>query len=90
MHKQAEVRAVAHDFENYFGWHYPPTFLFVAAALASLPYLAAAIVSLMTTLAAYVAAMRGILGRTGIFVALGFPWRCGTSPPGKTVSSPRR
>ncbi len=73
MHKSAEVRAVGHDFENYFGWHYPPPFLFVAAALAMLPYLAAAIVALAGTLAAYLAAMNGILGRTGIFVALGFP-----------------
>ena len=44
LHKAAEVRAVGHDFANYYGWHYPPTFLFVAAALATLPYLAAAIV----------------------------------------------
>ena len=74
VHKAAEVRAVGHDFEDYYGWHYPPTFLFVAAALATLPYLVAAIGSLAATLAAYVAAMAGILGgRTGIFVALGFP-----------------
>jgi hypothetical protein len=72
-HKQAEVRAIGHDFPDYYGWHYPPTFLFVAAALATLPFVAAAIVSLLATLAAYVAAMDGILGRTGIFVALGFP-----------------
>ena len=72
-HKQAEVRAIGHDFDDYYGWHYPPTFLFVAAALATLPFVAAAIVSLVATLAAYVAAMTGILGRTGIFVALGFP-----------------
>jgi arabinofuranan 3-O-arabinosyltransferase len=72
-HKQAEVRAIGHDFENYYGWHYPPTFFFVAAALATLPFLVAALVSLAATLAAYVAAMAGILGRTGIFVALGFP-----------------
>jgi arabinofuranan 3-O-arabinosyltransferase len=72
-HKQAEVRALGHDFADYYGWHYPPTFFFVAAALASLPFLAAALVSLLATLAAYVAAMAGILGRTGIFVALGFP-----------------
>jgi hypothetical protein len=72
-HKQAEVRAIDHDFENYYGWHYPPTFLFVAAALATLPFMMAALVSLAATLAAYVAAMAGILGRTGIFVALGFP-----------------
>jgi arabinofuranan 3-O-arabinosyltransferase len=72
-HKQAEVSAIGHDFDDYYGWHYPPTFLFIAAALATLPFVAAAIVSLVATLAAYVAAMTGILGRTGIFVALGFP-----------------
>jgi hypothetical protein len=73
-HKQAEVGAVGHDFENYYGWHYPPTFLFVAAALAVLPYLAAAFVWLVATLCAYAAAIAGILGwRTGALVAFGFP-----------------
>src|SRR5262249_15335950 len=51
LHKAAEVRAVGHDFANYYGWHYPPTFLFVAAALATLPYLASAITWLVATLA---------------------------------------
>jgi hypothetical protein len=73
VQKAAEVRAVGHDFDGYYPWPYPPTFLFVAAALATLPFLAAAIVSLLATLAVYVAAMRTILGSTGIFVALGFP-----------------
>jgi arabinofuranan 3-O-arabinosyltransferase len=74
LHKAAEQRAVGHDFANYYGWHYPPAFLFVAAGLATLPYLAAAIVWLVATLAVYVAALAGILGaRTGIFLALGFP-----------------
>jgi arabinofuranan 3-O-arabinosyltransferase len=73
-HKQAEVIALGHDFENYYGWHYPPTFLFVAAALATLPYLAAALVWLAATLCAYAVAIAGILGwRTGALVALGFP-----------------
>jgi glycosyl transferase family 87 len=73
-HKAAEVRAVGHDFANYYGWHYPPTFLFAAAALATLPYLTAALLWLAATLAAYAAALRGILGaRAGIFLALGFP-----------------
>ncbi len=72
-HKQAEIRVIGHDFAGYYGWHYPPTFLFVAAALATLPFVVAAIVSLAATLAVYVAALSGILGRTGIFVALGFP-----------------
>jgi arabinofuranan 3-O-arabinosyltransferase len=74
VHKQAEVRAVGHDFDNYYGWHYPPTFLFVAAALATMPYLAAALVWLGATLAVYAAALAAILGcRTGLAVAFGFP-----------------
>jgi arabinofuranan 3-O-arabinosyltransferase len=73
-HKVAEVRALGHDFENYYGWHYPPTFLFVAAALATLPFLVAALTWLAATLTAYAAAMSAILpGRTGILFALGFP-----------------
>jgi arabinofuranan 3-O-arabinosyltransferase len=67
------VRAVGYDFNGYYGWHYPPPAFFFAAALAMLPYLFAAAVWLIATLAAYVAAIGGILGRTGIFVALGFP-----------------
>jgi arabinofuranan 3-O-arabinosyltransferase len=74
LHKAAEVSTIGHDFENYYGWHYPPTFLFVAAALAVLPYLAAALLWLTATLCAYAAAVAGILGwRTGALVAFGFP-----------------
>jgi arabinofuranan 3-O-arabinosyltransferase len=78
LHKQAETRAIGHDFDDYYGWHYPPTFLFAAAALATLPYLTAMIVWLVATLAAYTAAMIGILGETlgrrgAACVALGFP-----------------
>ncbi len=73
-HRTVEVHAVGHDFDGYYGWHYPPTFLFVAAALATLPYLPAAILWLAATLSAFVAAMATILGgRTGLLVACGFP-----------------
>jgi arabinofuranan 3-O-arabinosyltransferase len=73
-HKQAEVKAIGHDFENYYGWHYPPTFLFVAVVLSVLPYLTAMLVSLGASFAAYAAALGSILGRrTGFFVAAGFP-----------------
>jgi hypothetical protein len=73
-HKAAEVRAVGHDFSDYYGWHYPPTFLFVAATLALLPYLVAVGVWLLATLAAYVGTITAILGgRAGVFFALGFP-----------------
>lgn len=44
-----------------FGWHYPPFFLFLAAALALLPYLAALAVWQGVTLALYLAAIRAIL-----------------------------
>ena len=81
LHKAAEVRAVGHDFANYYGWHYPPPFLFVAAALAILPYLAAAIAWLVATLGAYAATLGGILGgRAGVFLALGFRPPCGMRP----------
>jgi arabinofuranan 3-O-arabinosyltransferase len=74
LHRAAEVRAVGYDFDGYYGWHYPPPAFFFAAALATLPYLIAAVVWLLTTLAAYVAAIAGILGlRTGVLFALGFP-----------------
>jgi arabinofuranan 3-O-arabinosyltransferase len=74
VHRSAEVRAVGYDFEGYYGWHYPPPALFLAAALATLPYLYAAIVWLVSTLAVYVVAIVGILGgRTGVLFALGFP-----------------
>ncbi|HLL28251.1 MAG TPA: glycosyltransferase family 87 protein [Xanthobacteraceae bacterium] len=74
QHKAAEVRALGHDFPDYYGWHYPPPFLFVAMALALLPYLAASLLWLAATLAAYATALRAILGeRSGILLALGFP-----------------
>ena len=74
LHKAAEIRAVGHDFANYYGWHYPPTFLFAAAALATLPYLVAALVWLILTLALYAATLAKILGgRAGFALALGFP-----------------
>ena len=59
---------------SYYGWHYPPMFLFAAASLATLPYLAAWAVWMAVTLPAYVAAVRAIIGeRIGIVLALGFP-----------------
>ena len=73
-HKAAEEHAVGHAFANYYGWHYPPTFLFIAAALAMLPYLFALMLWLAATLAAYAATLGSILGgRAGVLVALGFP-----------------
>ncbi len=74
LHRAAEVRALGHDFGNYYGWHYPPTYFFVAAALAALPFTIAAVTWLAVTLPLYVVTVRAIVGtRAGILLALGFP-----------------
>jgi alpha-1,2-mannosyltransferase len=58
----------------YYGWHYPPAFLLVAAALAALPYLGALFVYQAATLAAYLAVVRRIAGRPEAWLpALAFP-----------------
>jgi arabinofuranan 3-O-arabinosyltransferase len=74
VHKSMEVRAVGHAFANYYGWHYPPTFLFAASALALVPILPATFLWLAVTLPVYLAAIRAIFGhRAGYLLALGFP-----------------
>lgn len=74
IHKSMEVRAVGHAFANYYGWHYPPTFLFVASALALIPILPATVMWFAITLPAYLVTVRSILGdRAGYLLALGFP-----------------
>ena len=74
LHKGAEVAAVGHAFDGYFGWHYPPTFLFVASLLALLPLVPATCVWLALTLPMYVWAIRSIVpSRAAILLALSFP-----------------
>src|SRR6185437_12408148 len=73
-HKLVEESAVGHAFDGYFGWHYPPTFLFVAAALALLPYAAAYALWAFATFPAYLVAIRAIIGdRVGYLLAAAFP-----------------
>ena len=73
-HKAVEVLAVGHPFDGYFGWHYPPVFLFVAAVLAPLPYAAAYVLWSFGTFPLYLAAVRGIVReRTGYVLATAFP-----------------
>jgi hypothetical protein len=58
----------------YFGWHYPPLFLLVAAPLALLPYGIALAVWMAATLPAYLAAVRAIIPyRRWLLLALAFP-----------------
>ena len=73
-HKLVEVSAIGHPFDGYFGWHYPPTFLFVAAALSLLPYAIAYVFWVFATFPAYLAAIRAIIGgRIGYLLAAAFP-----------------
>jgi hypothetical protein len=74
VHKAMEVVAVGHPFEGYFGWHYPPAFLFVAAALALTSYVPAYLLWLAVTFPAYLITVRRIVGdRVGYLPAAAFP-----------------
>jgi Glycosyltransferase family 87 len=74
VHKAMEVVAVGHPFDGYFGWHYPPTFLFIAMFLAIMSYVPAYLLWLSATFPAYLLAIRAIIGdRTGYLLAAAFP-----------------
>ena len=74
VHKLVEQTAVAHAFTGYFGFHYPPTFLFVAVALSMLSYATAYTVWALGTFPAYLIAIRSIVGdRIGYLLAAAFP-----------------
>lgn len=60
--KHGAVEHAVVAYSGYFGWHYPPMFLFFAELLAQLPYIPSLIVYLGLTFAAYLAAM----GRLGL------------------------
>lgn len=73
-HKLVEQAAVGHPFAGYFGFHYPPTFLFAAVALSMLSYATAFTVWALGTFPAYLIAIRGIVGdRIGYLLAAAFP-----------------
>lgn len=58
----------------FYGWHYPPMFLFVAAALAALPYGWALFAWMALTLPAFLAVVHGIIQRKeSLALALAFP-----------------
>src|SRR6476619_2556302 len=73
-HKLMEEIAVGHAFDGYFGWHYPPTFLFVAVVLSLLPYAGAYELWAFATFPGYLIAIRAIIGdRVGYLLAAAFP-----------------
>jgi hypothetical protein len=74
LHYAAEATAAGHAFHGHLWWHYPPQVLFLAAALALLPYLAAFLLWVGSTGAAYAAAVWAIAkSRAAPFIALGAP-----------------
>jgi hypothetical protein len=73
-HKAIEELAVGHSFTGYFGWHYPPMFLFFAATLALISYVGGYLTWVLVTFPAYVIVVRQIIGeRGGVLLALAFP-----------------
>ena len=72
-HHLAQVAAARHPFPGFFGWHYPPLFLFAAAGLALLPYLPAFGTWLAVTFAIYAPVVAKIAGRKEAAL-LAFAW----------------
>ncbi len=70
----AEIAVFGGRTVPFYGWHYPPLFLMVAALLALLPYAWALLVYMVATLAAYLATMRALLPRPQtLLIAAAFP-----------------
>src|SRR6202166_5234845 len=57
----ARERSIFGEATQFYGWHYPPYFLFVAAAVAWMPYGLALFVWQAVTLGLYLLAIRAIL-----------------------------
>src|ERR1700743_934262 len=75
IQRNIELALLGQDFPGYFAWHYPPPFLFVASALAMLPYSVAFIGWMVASFIPYLAVMRGIIGRPfGWMFAAAFPF----------------
>ncbi len=74
----ARERAIFGTTTQFYGWHYPPYFLFIAAGLAKMPYGLALAVWQAVTLALYLLAIRALLGLAA------------RAPAGATEAPPRR
>jgi len=73
-HKLVEEAVLGQKFDGYFGWHYPPPFLFVAAMLAKLPYAAAFAGWMALSFTPYLLMVRALTShRIGWLIACAFP-----------------
>lgn len=74
LHYRAEQLGFGSEAVPFYSWHYPPTFLMVAAALAALPYLPALVLWQVGTLGAALAVVaRCLPDRDTLLVAAGGP-----------------
>lgn len=73
-HRQMEIAILGYDFGGYYGWHYPPFYLFVAATLATLPYAAAHAVWPAISFVPFLGAVRAsAASNAGYLLAIGAP-----------------
>jgi arabinofuranan 3-O-arabinosyltransferase len=73
-HKALEIQILGYDFKGYYGWHYPPLYLFVAAALATLPYAVAHAGWSAVSFLPFAGAVRASVGNnSGWLIALAAP-----------------
>lgn len=72
--KQAQVAVTGADYAGHLGFHYPPPFLLVVAALAYLPFGMSYVGWVVLTFVPYAAVVRALVGRPiGWWLALAFP-----------------
>ena len=77
----AREQAIFGEQTPFYGWHYPPFFLVIAAALALMPYKLALLAWQASTLALYLLALRAIVGNSGSGTRLPLPEDAGRSRP---------
>ena len=74
IQKTVQLAILGQGYDGNFAWHYPPPFLFVAAVLASFPYVGAFMAWPLITFIPYAAVMRALVGRPfGWLLAAAFP-----------------
>lgn len=73
-HKLVQETVLGRTFADFFGWHYPPPFLFVAASLAKFPYSVAFAGWAAITFSFYIVTIRALTNhRIGWLLACAFP-----------------
>jgi arabinofuranan 3-O-arabinosyltransferase len=73
-HGKMEIAVLGYDFKGYYGWHYPPFYLFIAAGVATLPYAIAHAGWSAVSFVPFAGAVRASAGNnSGYLIALAAP-----------------